>query len=266
MTPTTRLARELDRWVEIADHCRHVTEHGVDPPPLEHACTGFDPWPDLGRRADRWRHRLGDAGLRELSRFGAGLVQAESDAWSNGDGVTATQAYEDRRFLLGDRIIHWAVPWADVAGRCHHAIRHHAHTIRDHLLSIGDDMRIAPILTGPEGLHAPGEDSIGPLPPEAIDSIGLLGSGTILFAATMASMTAGVITDPVPSLTSLGPQTRIDLGVHYRTVGARWRRLSEQHAGSAMLWRDLSERADATSIALIEGQHDKPSLRAGRGP
>jgi len=93
-----------------------------------------------------------------------------------------------------------------------------------------------------------------------------LGSGTILFSATLTSMTGGVITDPVPSLPLLGPQTRIDLGVHYRAVAARWRRLSEQHAGSAMLWRDLSERADATGIALIEGQHDKPSLRAGRGP
>jgi hypothetical protein len=250
VSASSRAAEERDRWVDVAEQCRTLTDHGVDPAPMEEACTGFDPWSDLERRAKRWKHQLEDAGLVELARFAAGLAQVETDAWAADDGVSATKAFEDRRFLLGDRIIHWAVPWSDVAGRCHHSVRQAAHGIRDHLLTIADDMRVAPILTGDEGLHAPGEDSFGPLDDGLPERLGLVGSGTVLFSATINSLTSGIMNNPTPTVEELTPRIRFDLGVHYRAVAARWRRAADEHPGSARLWRDLALRAEHTGVLL----------------
>ena len=36
--------------------------------------------------------------------------------------------------LTSDRLIHWAVPWLDAAGRCYPSHRHRAHQARDVLL------------------------------------------------------------------------------------------------------------------------------------
>jgi hypothetical protein len=250
VSATRRAAEERDRWVDVVELCRTLIDHGVDPAPFELTCTGFDPSEDLIRRAGRWQHQLENGGLVGLARFAAGLAQAESDAWKTEDGVTATKAFEDRRFLLGDRIVHWAVPWSDAAGRCHHPIRQAAHGIRDHLLVIGDEMRVAPILTGDEGLHAPGEDSLGPIAVGLPSRLGLLGSGTILFSATIDSLTSGAMMNPTPTPEELTPRIRFDLGVHYRAVAARWRRMAAEHQGTARLWRDLAARAEHTGLLL----------------
>jgi hypothetical protein len=250
VSASSRALEERDRWVDIAERCRTLIDHGVDPAPFEHACTGFDPSADLRRRAERWSHQLLDDGLVELALFAAGLAQTEAEAWEADDAVTATRALEDRRFLLGDRIIHWAVPWSDVAGRCHHPVRTVAHGVRDHLLDLGDAQRIAPILTGDEGLFPPGEDSLGPLIDTMPERLGQLGTGTILFSATMRSLTAGTTTNPTPRTSELSPRARFDLGVHHRAVSARWRRMAEDHPGTARLWRDLAYRAERTGLYL----------------
>ncbi len=72
---------------------------------------------------------------------------------ANDPGV-ASRACEDRRFLLSDRLIHWLVPLTYVTKG--------AGPFRDGLLALGDRLRVAPLLTGDEGLHPPGEDSFGP--------------------------------------------------------------------------------------------------------
>lgn len=116
--------------------------------------TGFDPRPDLDRRARWWGHRFDSDRLPAVLAFGVALAGAEVEAWTSKDGVVATRAFEDRRFLLSDRLVHWVVPLTFVTA---------AAGLRDELLDLGDRLRPAPLLTGDEGLHPPGEDSYGPL-------------------------------------------------------------------------------------------------------
>ena len=119
--------------------------------------TGFDPRADLDRRAARWSHHFETVHLPDVLAFGVALADVEIEAWGRDDAVVATQAYEDRRFLLGDRLVHWAVPAS--FGSSHPE----AATLRSRLLELGDVHRPAPLLTAEEGLHPPGEDSFGPL-------------------------------------------------------------------------------------------------------
>ena len=251
MTAATRAAEETGQWVQIATDCRAVVDFGVDPPPTELACTGHDPTRDLDRRAAKWQHRFDGHGLDELARFAAGLASLEAERWDIDDAVAATAAHEARRFLLGDRMIHWAVPWADMAGRCHHPVRAEAHRLRDLLLDLGDRMRIAPLLTGDEGLYPPGEDSIGPLLGGTLDRVGRLPTGVVLFGATLSSLTAGAVAEPTPSITELTPAHREDLAMLHTVAAARWVQTARRHPGTARLWRDLALRCDHTAEALV---------------
>lgn len=117
--------------------------------------TGFDPSEDLDRRGRWWSHRFPSDHLPDVVAFGVALAAAEADAWRTNDPVVATRAFEDRRFLLSDRLIHWLVPLTYVTKG--------ADPVRAGLLVLGDRLRVAPLLTGDEGIHPPGEDSFGPV-------------------------------------------------------------------------------------------------------
>jgi hypothetical protein len=250
VTAATRAAEETGQWVQIASDCRAVVDFDVDPQPTEVACTGHDPTRDLDRRAAKWQHRFEGHALDELARFAAGLANLEAERWDADDAVAATAAHEARRFLLGDRMIHWAVPWADMAGRCHHPVREEAHRLRDLLLDLGDRMRIAPLLTGDEGLYPPGEDSIGPELDGPPERVGLLATGVVLFRATLRSLTAGGISDPTPAISDLSAEQRADLAVLHTVAAARWAQTAKRHPGTARLWRDLALRCEHTAAAL----------------
>lgn len=251
MTAATRAVEETGQWVQIASDCRTVVAFGVDPVPTELACTGHDPTRDLDRRAATWQHRFDGQALDELARFAAGLASLEAERWEIDDAVAATAAHEARRFLLGDRMIHWAVPWADMAGRCHHPVRAEAHRLRDRLLGLGDRMRIAPLLTGDEGLYPPGEDSIGPLLDGPVDRVGTLATGVVLFRATLGSLTSGAVSEPTPQIGELTPAHREDLAMLHSVAAARWMQTSRRHPGTARLWRDLALRCEHTAEALV---------------
>ncbi len=175
-----------------------------------------DPGPDLDRRAGAWGHRLSGHHFGELARFAAALAVAEAEAWERDEPHVATKAYEDRRFLVGDRIVHWAVPWLEAEG---------AGAALVTLLELGDLHRPAP--AGGEGAAPPGEDAFGPLALEAplADRLRSLWSGIVLGrrAAT-------------PGL--------------YEHAADRWRSLAAAHPGTAGLWRDLAARATRTAAEL----------------
>ena len=143
-------ARDLVAWHRLLDQADAVL-----PVAREWTVTGFDPYEDLNRRGRWWSHRFPSDRLPDVLAFGVALSAAEGGAWRSNDPVVATRAFEDRRFLLSDRLIHWVVPMTFVSGG--------ADSIRDGLLALGDRLRVAPLLTGDEGLHPPGEDSFGPL-------------------------------------------------------------------------------------------------------
>lgn len=143
-------ARDLAAW-----HCLLEQAEAVLADARELTVTGFDPNEDLNRRGRWWSHRFPSDRLPDVLAFGVALAAAEGDAWGSNDPVVATRAFEDRRFLLSDRLIHWLVPLTYVTEG--------AGPFRDGLLALGDRLRVAPLLTGDEGLHPPGEDSFGPL-------------------------------------------------------------------------------------------------------
>ena len=150
MTAAAGARRDLDDWRRLLEACERIC-----PDAVEIEVTGFDPLPDLNRRGRWWSHRFPSAAVTDVVAFGAALAQAEKSAWEAGDGVTATRAFEDRRFLLGDRVVHWLVPYSFVIAD--------GEPIRRIVLEIGDRIRPAPLLTATEGLDPPGEDAFGPL-------------------------------------------------------------------------------------------------------
>ena len=109
---------------------------------------------DLDRRASTWSHHFSDHSLESVSGFAAALAGTEASAWRAEEGDVATRAYESRRFLFADRMIHWAVPWLLASAEEARA---------ETLLDLGDEMRVATQLPGREGLLLSGEDSLGPL-------------------------------------------------------------------------------------------------------
>lgn len=143
----TGAARDREAWQRLlaAADTHLPTAREVD-------VTGFDPRPDLDRRARWWGHRFATPVLPEVLAFGVALAGAEVDAWRADDPVVATRAFADRRFLFGDRLIHWVVPLTYAVG---------ASEIRAEFLGLGDRLRPAPLLSGDEGIHPPGEDSFG---------------------------------------------------------------------------------------------------------
>lgn len=248
--------REARHWVELAGDWRPEDHAAVwaDLPPSEAAVLRFsDPSGDLERRAVAWGYRLPGGDLGDLARFAAGLALAEAEAWADDRPHVAARALEDRRFLLSDRILHWAVPWLDTAGRCYPGEREAAHGARDRLLAAGERLRCAPLLTGREGTTVPGEDSYGPIeigvpPGERLLS---LWSGAVIMKATLASMRGAPDVPRVIEAEWLDdPALRRDLATLYEVAAGRWSRLAAQWEGTARLWSDLAERAEATAVAL----------------
>ena len=143
-------ARDLADWQRLLE----LAEAAM-PGVREEMVTGFDPIEDLDRRGRWWSHRFPSDRLADVLAFGVALAVAERDGWDTDDAVVATRAFEDRRFLLSDRLIHWVVPLTYVTTD--------ADALRDGFLALGDRLRVAPLLTGDEGIHPPGEDSYGPL-------------------------------------------------------------------------------------------------------
>jgi len=243
-TASERSFTEARRWSGLAKRwARDETPtFWDDRPPTEKAVIRyFDPVEDLATKAERSGHELEDSSLPSLARFAADLAESEGHHWANGDADLATRAYEARRFLVGDRIIHWAVPWLDAVGRCYPDLREDAHADRDLLLEIADEMRVAPVIPGQEGLVLDGEDAFGRI--ELVDDLrrwlSSLWSGHLTLQATWES------------LRSEGGEPALDdLALLYEAATSRWRGVAGKHPGSAQIWLDLSARARRTSNLL----------------
>ena len=244
-TASERARDEKDLWAQFAVRWDRtsVPDLWVDRPPAEKSVVLFhDPEADLDKRAKRWGYRLPDHDLSSLATYAAGLAEAEESGWASAQPDVATRAYEDRRFLLSDRIIHWAVPWLDTVGRCYPGHRAEAHADRDMLLALGDEARVAPALPGTEGIHAVGEDSFGPLEvPDSPEPIRSLWSGALILDATVRSLA---------SATGYVEPSDEDLAFLFEASSARWKGLGTRHPGSAQLWFDLSARAARTAQRL----------------
>lgn len=247
---------EAHRWSEVASRWgeERARELWDDRPPTERAVIVFyDPVRDLAKRASNWGYELEGPDLRSLALFAAALARAEAEGWQTGTGDVATRAYEARRFLLADRILHWAVPWLDAAARWFPRFSDSARADRDFLLDLGDDMRVAPIMPGSEGLVVEGEDSYG-----RIGRIGdrdrwvsSLWSGYLMLWAEWDSISDAGRQGPSPKA-RLGDLAGDELAVLYEVAANRWTELAERHPGSAQMWADLAERARATSRYLGE--------------
>lgn len=184
---------------------------------------------DIERRAAGWSHRLETSDFSELATFAAALAEAESSAWGTGDGSVATRAYADRRFLLGDRILPWAIPWFDAVGsiRCIDDAR----TARDALLELAERHRPAPAYGVGEGLTLAGHDGYGPTE-----------FGDV--AKRTSSLWGGV-----------APLGGIDggaLAALYAGAARSWSALAEDYPGSAQYWIDLAARSQRTAEMLYQ--------------
>jgi hypothetical protein len=248
---------EARQWSEIASHWAGYSDGSSwnDVVPREaDVVRFFDPVEDLTERARSWNHELSAFDLADLARFAAGLAVAEADAWRDDQPHIATRAFSDRRFLVGDRLVHWVVPWLDTVARCHPPLREVADEDRDVVLAIADFHRPAPDLAaGREGLYPPGHDSFGPIEPQGspADHVSSIWSGTVVMRATMVSMTGAPRSAPGVTPDDLeNPETKEYLALLYTVRAARWRNLAEAHPGAAALWLDLAQRAAATSQML----------------
>jgi hypothetical protein len=225
MSASDAARQEAQHWAFIASLAELLTQHD-DIAPTELTITGFDPATELARRTDGWFHTLPDNSLASLARFAAGLAEAEASAWERKDPSVATRALADRRFLLGDRIIHWAVPWLVSFGVSEPESGPEAVAIVERLLALGDQHRPAPALTGSEGLFPPGCDSLGLLPDRL---------------------------DPTTFANGWVLATRSDLGPEpYAAAIGLWTDLAEAHPGTEQLWRDMAARASA-AVTMFEG-------------
>jgi hypothetical protein len=235
-TATERAEAEKNRWVLLSEHWTRsaVPDLWDDRPPTEKDVIGFhDPQQDLMKRTRDWGYDLPRSDLSALATFAAGLSSAEAEAWDADKPDIATRAYEARRFLLGDRIIHWAVPWLDAVRRRHPGHQETANSDRGMLLELADDARVAPSLPGREGIRVAGEDSYGPIHlDQPLDRwLASLWSGMVLLGDQKASATS--------------------LAVLYETESERWTAMATDHPGSAEIWEDLSLRATATAERLL---------------
>jgi hypothetical protein len=254
---TAAAAAEAVVWIELTREWTPARHPGLwdDLPPTESDVVRYyQPDQDLERRARYWGYEFGDRDLADLCRLGAALANAEAEAWEQDEPHIATRAYADRRFLLGDRLLHWSVPWLDAAARCHPEEREIAEPARLRLLELGDRLRPAPALTaGAEGLFAPGEDSYGPAEPpvSAADYLLSVWSGRVVMKATLDSLGGTSLPDrKVPAEWLTQADRRQLLQVMYEVAAPRWQRLALEHPGSARLWLDLADRAAATSRLL----------------
>lgn len=244
-TASERSLAEARGWRDLAGRWtrRGTPALWADRPPTElDVVRWFDPADDLTERARRSGYELEDASLPSLGGFAAELAESEGRHWADGDADLATKAYEARRFLVGDRIVHWAVPWLDAVGRCYPHLRMDAHADRDFLLAIADEMRVAPLIPGREGLVIEGEDAFGQvgLVDDTRRALSSLWSGHILLDATWSSLRSEGH-EPAPE----------DLAMLYEAAESRWLGVAERHPGSAQIWTDLAARAARTARLLL---------------
>ena len=182
-----------------------------------------------------WSYSPGNLSLSDLALFAAGLAKAEADAWELDNEHIATQAYAARRFLLGDRVLHWAIPWLR-AVEDFEPIKALASQLT--LLAFGELHRPAPLLADGEGITAPGEDSYGPVESDGVLTERLLSlwSGQVLGGARRSQVEQG----DLPA----------DLADSYHAAELHWQRMADSYPGSARLWRDLGVRAKRTAKEL----------------
>ncbi len=247
---------EARTWADLAARWRRADHPDLwaDIPGTEADIVRFfDPVSDIDRRARAWAYQPVTYDFSDLARFAAGLAGAEADAWREDRPHIATKAYEDRRFLISDRLIHWAVPWLDAVARRAGSEADDAETAKRSLLEIGDRLRLAPALVGSEGLVVPGFDSFGPFESGGglAKTLPSLWSGGVLSVQDLGAIRHAVVTTreiPVDWLQSA--DSRKLLAAFYRDAAGRWDTLAAQHAGTAQLWRDLSHRAARTAQTL----------------
>lgn len=248
---------EATTWLGIARSWAAADHPEVwgDVPGDEASVVGFyDPTEDLHRRMRTWSYEPAALDLADLARFASGLAQAEAEAWRADKPHIATQAYEERRFLMGDRILHWSVPWLAMVGRWYPTEADLAHETRRRLLELGDVHRPAPALSGTEGLVVPGFDGFGPI--DAGVSLPRLArsvwSGLVLSTPQLSEIRHARLAERRIESRWLGePATRRLLAAAFRAGSQQWDSLAADHPGSAQLWRDLSLRAYRTA-ALFE--------------
>lgn len=208
---------EAELWADVADT---LAGTGLDGQWFERVVIPqVDPRDDLERRTRKWSHRLPGDGLPDLCRFAAGLAAAEATGWETDDAVVATRAHEDRRFLLADRMIHWAVPLL-LAARLDAAA--------ESVLEVGDAMRLAPVETAGEGLSLPGHDVYGP----ADEPVAMAERPTTLWGGWLW----------------IGEDKPTARG--YEQAAKRWQTLAAAHPGTAALWLALARRATSSAHAL----------------
>ncbi|NNC74509.1 MAG: hypothetical protein HKN93_03245 [Acidimicrobiia bacterium] len=247
---------EATHWAVVAGAWSRESWPSVyaDLAPYEADVVGFfDPADDVRERAAKWQYPLESGDIGDLARFAAALAVAEADAWRDDHPHIATQAFEQRRFLVGDRMAHWAVPWLDNVGRCYPAARDAAHGARDTILRVGDHHRPAPVLVDErEGIHLPGHDSFGPVERDRPleEWLGSVWSGMVILRPTLEGLTGerrdSRNVEP-GELSKIGRE----LGILYEVTAARWRRMADTHPGTGRLWLDLGDRAEQTSTELL---------------
>lgn len=244
---------EAKTWIDLSNQWQADAHFHVwaDVPGSELAVIAlYDPAKDLGRRMASWSYPVADLDFSDVACFASGLAQAESDAWANDQPHVATRAYAERRFLVGDRILHWAIPWFDAIERSHPDRAHDASDTKAQLLAIGDRMRPAPALTGSEGLVVPGFDGYGPLTPDVPLNEFLLSlwSGSLLTRGDIASSRNSHVDHRYLHSDWLkDPELRSGLTNHYNRAALRWESMAVVHPGTAQLWLDLASRARNTA-------------------
>jgi len=242
-------AAETERWREISDLTTALGSAATGAvAPLEAAVIPeHQPAEDLARRARRWGYGLGDADLADLARFAGALANTEAWAWNSGEHPVATQSYEERRFLFGDRLLPWAVPPLAAVGPARPRLPDQRDRATVLLLTLADTHRPAPLLSGPEGIYAPGEDSYGAVDSALPARLVSLRGGCVLLDELRGALglpERGHIGDLPPG------SGREPLAEHYASESFRWTQLAADAPGSAALWTDLATRARATAAAL----------------
>jgi hypothetical protein len=260
VSEAARSARsEAAGWLEVVSILQEESPHAAseDVPPTEAAVVdSFDPLDDLRRRAGTWGFRITDGNLGELATFGAALAVTEAESWEADQPHVATRAYAERRFLLGDRILHWAVPWLDSASRWYSRALPKSERARRTLLELGERLRPAPALVGAEGLTPPGEDAYGPIEggPDVGERLTSVHGGVLLFQVVMQSLTGRPVEHRSEIAQHLADASvRQAIATHYQAAEKRWLRVADAYLGSARLWQDLAVRAGRTAELLRSG-------------
>ena len=251
MTAANRAAGEAAGWMELS---RRWTGRDVGPGPRERdVVVVHDPTGDLHRRMGSWGYVPGRLDLADLARFAAALAGAEADGWRDGDGPVASRAAAERRFLLGDRILHWAVPWLVAVGDEHPDLGDRAAGDAGWLLDLADHHRPAPGLAGEEGRFPPGHDALGPVDADAdmVHRLRSVLSGAVLLDLTVARCGANpaLERDDLDEVVKSSDGRRSLCGV-YEDAARRWSGTAQEHPGSAEIWRALERRARETADLL----------------